>query len=344
MEPAEAVDLANTLADELNAKFMAGLGYILDQSGMDPEEEEECDSFRLVFVGGSHASRIAAAADRLGLESVNLGVPGFRVSSDTVENQCSMLQDVLFESSSRTVIIYQLLDNNVFFKAREDGSCSLTSKNTDDNTYHINGRLEYVDHTAIKSLVNTITPLLRAGGECEKIILSPLPRYMMKRCCKDRNHLVNKREDSYASDMGEALADMRDSMKDLIFGKKIRNFKVLSTTMLFMDDVDKAPEKLKEFWKDDPVHMTAEGYEELVTAVSKVISTATFNRPAHGRPGKSGGHHAGGRGGSRKRSQWVCEDDTVAHRRDEDSSGGYKKFCGGRDQPHTPRGRGAHRG
>jgi hypothetical protein len=107
-----------------------------------------------------------------------------------------------------------------------------------------------------------------------------------------------------------------------------------------MDDVDKAPEKLKEFWKDDPVHMTAEGYEELVTAVSKVISTATFNRPAHGRPGKSGGHHAGGRGGSRggsrKRSQWVCEDDTVAHRRDEESSGGYKKFCGGRDQPIPP--------
>jgi hypothetical protein len=246
-----------------------------------------------------------------------------------------MLQDVLFESNSRTVIIYQLLDNNVFFEAREDGSRSLPSKNTEDNIYHINGRLEYADHMAIKSLINIITPLLRAGGDCEKIILSPLPRYM-KRCCKDRNHLVNKREDSYASDMGEALADMRDSMKDLIFGKKIRNFKVLSTTMLFMEDVDKAPEKLREFWKDDPVHMTAEGYEELVTAISKVISNATFNRPAPGRPGKSGGHHAGGRGGSRKRSQWVCEDDTVAHRHDEDSSGGYKKFCGGRGQPQPP--------
>jgi hypothetical protein len=217
MEPAEAVDLANTLADELNAKFMAGLGYILDQSGLDPEEE--CDSYRMAFVGGSHASRMAAAADRLGLEAVNLGVPGFRVSSDTVENQCAMLQDVLFESSSRTGIIYQLLDN-VFFEAREDGSRALPSKDSEDNTYHIKGRLEYADHTAIKSLVNTITPLLRAGGECEKIILSPLPRYMMKRCCKDRNHLVNKREDSYAKDMGEALADMRDSMKDLIFGKK----------------------------------------------------------------------------------------------------------------------------
>jgi hypothetical protein len=130
--------------------------------------------------------------------------------------------------------------------------------------------------------------------------------------------------------------------KNKKFRKKIRNFKVLSTTMLFMDDEDKAPEKLREYWKDDPVHMTAEGYEELVTAVTKVISSATFNRPAHGRPGKSSGHHAGGRGGSRggsrKQSQWVCEDNTVAHRRDEDSSGGYKKFCGGRDQPNPPPG------
>jgi hypothetical protein len=110
-----------------------------------------------------------------------------------------------------------------------------------------------------------ITPLLRAGGECEKIILSPLPRYM-KRCCRNKEHLTNKRDEDYASKMGEALADIRDSMKDLVYGKKIRSFKVLNTTRLIMgDDAEEAVDNLRTFWREDPVHMTQEGYNALLT-------------------------------------------------------------------------------
>jgi hypothetical protein len=55
----------------------------------------------------------------------------------------------------------------------------------------------------VKALINGITPLLRAGGENGKIILSPLPRYM-KRCCKETDHLSNKKDGNYTSKMGEA--------------------------------------------------------------------------------------------------------------------------------------------
>jgi hypothetical protein len=39
------------------------------------------------------------------------------------------------------------------------------------------GKLEVADHMTVKMLVNTSAPLLRAGGDSEKIVLSPLPRY-----------------------------------------------------------------------------------------------------------------------------------------------------------------------
>jgi hypothetical protein len=84
--------------------------------------------------------------------------------------------------------------------------------------------LEFADHKAGKNLINTVTPLLRAGGD--KVILSPLTR-CIKRCCKNRVHLTNKADDDYAMKMRESLADIRDSMKDLIFGKRIRSFRVL---------------------------------------------------------------------------------------------------------------------
>jgi hypothetical protein len=57
-----------------------------------------------------------------------------------------------------------------------------------------------VDHTVVKGLVSSITPLLHAGGEVEKIILSPLPSYT-KRCCKEKSHLTNKKDEDYVAAM-----------------------------------------------------------------------------------------------------------------------------------------------
>jgi hypothetical protein len=40
------------------------------------------------------------------------------------------------------------------------------------------GRLDFADYSTIKNLVNLATPLFRAGSDAEKIVLSPLPRYI----------------------------------------------------------------------------------------------------------------------------------------------------------------------
>jgi hypothetical protein len=324
MEPDSAIAVIEMLVGELNAKFMTDLGEICSmESASDSEQAESSKELRLIFVGGSHADRMAAAAERLGIENVNLSVPGFRVRDDTVEQAIASLQEAVDGGNYRDIIVYQLLDNNVFFEAREDGSRALPSRSKDDQKYHINGRLEYADHAVIKNLVNTITPLLRAGGDKEKWILSPLPRYI-KRCCKDKGHLTNKKDDDYASKMGESLSEIRDSMKDLIYGKRIKAFKVLLTTKLVMgDDEDDAAENIRRFWREDAVHMTTEGYDTLVTALSNLASTAAFKRPV------KQDSASGGRGVKRK--QWVSEDDTLAHRTDD-------------KRQNWPRGRGRGRG
>jgi hypothetical protein len=281
MDPETITEMVSKLAMELNVKFMTDLrtagGF---EAGNESEDSYSCSSVRLIIIGGSHAGRLAQAAEGLGIDHVNLAMPGFRVREDTIDTACTILRETLEEGTQRDVIVYQLLDNNVFFEARCDGSRSLPDRDPDDNRYHINGKLEYADHGVIKTLVNGITPLLRAGGECEKIILSPLPRYM-KRCCKNKEHLTNKRDEDYASKMGEALADIRDSMKDLVYGKKIRSFKVRNTTQLIMgDDTEEAVENLRTFWREDPVHMTQEGYNALLTRVPYWIWLRT--RPSSG--------------------------------------------------------------
>jgi hypothetical protein len=115
--------------------------------------------------------------------------------------------------SKCNIVVFHIFDNNVFFAAGQDGSRTLPKRSTEDGKYHIPGKLELADHNVVNSLVNIAVPLLRAGGEAEKVILSPLPRYL-------KAHITNKRDKTYFAMMGESLADIKDSMKDLIFGKK----------------------------------------------------------------------------------------------------------------------------
>jgi lysophospholipase L1-like esterase len=299
---------------------------------------EHSSGFRLIFLGGSHAARLAEAADARDIEHVNLAMPGFRVCQETIDTAGIMLRETLADSVTRDIIIYQLLDNNAFFEVHEDGSRVLPSKDSEDRKYHIQGRLEYADHTAVKNLVNQITPLLRAGGTSEKIILSPLPRYM-RRCCKKKEHLVNKKEKDYAQKMGEALSNIRDSMKDLIFGKKINSFKVPNAAKLVMGD--EVVDNLRKYWNDDPVHMTSEGYDALLSSIMDIAETATFKRPII-KPV----HSSGTRGGGIKRRQWIIEDDTLAHRQygnKKFAGPGPSSFRGGNDWPRGGRG-GGHSG
>jgi hypothetical protein len=173
----------------------------------------------------------------------------------------------------------------------------------------------------IKNLVTTATPLFRAAGECEKVILSPLPRYL-KSCCGAAEHLTNKREKrKYCKAMGEAIGEMKDSIRDIVFGKKIKSFKVLLPLLLLADDEDPDTYDNLRHFLEDPVHLAEQGYTLLVEAISKAIEDGTFTRAS--RAGASAPAPATsfnlGRGAKIdrslfKRRGWVNRDDTLAHR------------------------------
>jgi hypothetical protein len=357
----KAVELVTNMAEELNQSFMTELGdpTIEDSCDASPSSEGEENSFKelkVVLVGGSHAYRLAVAADNLGLDVENLAMPGFKISDSSIENMVELLGDVVEMSEKRVVIIYQLYDNSVFFAGKQDGSRSLPVKI--DKMYHVEGRLEYADHNTIKHLVNSTIPLLRAGGDNEKIILSPLPRYM-KPCCRDKTHVTNRKEPDYFANMGTAMREIKDSIKDLVYGKKIRSFKVLEPmTLLEEEEGDLATAtKLKSYFDEDPVHLSGDGYADMLQCLLNQIMEGSFTRPYKKQTGTGSGAGSGSGTGtgkrrdvSRHRSDWVNRDDTVAHR-NERKMGGNPGQRGGARGGHNGgqrggrkdwRGRGGH--
>jgi hypothetical protein len=177
-----------------------------------------------------------------------------------------------------------------------------------DNKYHIPGRLAVVDHVIIKNLINISVPLLRAAGDYEKVVVTPLPRYL-KKCCSNKEHLTNRRERGFKNMLEESLAEVKKSTQELIHGKKIRSFCALSPLDLLADRNEDREEV--KFWDLDPAHLTPEGYTELLAAIASAATAGDYERsrimnptPAPVQKPVKVFH----------RQKWVSSDDVTAHR------------------------------
>jgi hypothetical protein len=79
-----------------------------------------------------------------------------------------------------------------------------------DNKYYVEGRLSVASKDNVKELFNAIVLILKAVGDCRKIILSPLSRYWRGPCCNDSSHHLNYNEPTYLRDLGNAVFWVRD--------------------------------------------------------------------------------------------------------------------------------------
>jgi hypothetical protein len=119
---------------------------------------------------------------------------------------------------------------------------------------HLANVVKYIIVT-IGQFLGTCVPLLRAGGNHKKVLLSPLMRYIMESYCNDPTHCTNRK--GYVRTQGDALAQIQEWMDYQAYMKRIRNFAVLNPTSLLDDgDANKATAKrIKQLWSAGPVHM-----------------------------------------------------------------------------------------
>jgi hypothetical protein len=127
-------------------------------------------------------------------------------------------------------VVYFVYDNNVYKLTKENGDIGPTVKLRGSNKHHVVEELCTVDREEFKVVLNKSVPILRAGGDLNKIVLLPLVRYAKGPCCDAHGHCTNFGEKSYMEMQGEAMAHLEEWVKYFTFSKRIRNFKVISAT------------------------------------------------------------------------------------------------------------------
>jgi hypothetical protein len=277
-------NVVDLLAETLNKTFMTDLALDFSADRENVADVSMAESTllgkRLIVIGASHATRLACALEDAGAIVIDLSIPGWRPSAESVQRMIVQLSGVLDEEySGETIIVFQLYDNGVFLSCDEDGNRALPTKHR-DGTYHVPGRLVYADRQEFRELFTTTLPLLRAGRDHTKFLLSPLVRYLGKSCCSDMSHIINSTERNYGTVAGQALKDYGTWLQDLAFTRRIRNFAVLNPNSLLRKDDPTADnaQLVRELWRDGPVHMPKDGYELLCNKLLDKMGGAKLSR------------------------------------------------------------------
>jgi hypothetical protein len=253
IEEEEEYELVNTMIDELNSKCGLELSHEFSlyrpRLTSKPEREDVPDDVieKVIMMGGSHSSRLTDELHETCLDITDISVHGWKLTDESVEEKVRELKEIVATcDEKRTTVVHQLFDNVSFMAKKPDGTRSLPQKGR-DGRYHMEGKLDIIGRDEIKKMVSTSIPLLRAGGQCRKVILTPAGRYRYTPCCTTVGHVSNLRDRNY----GQWMEEMRN----------IKRTTVIEMGQLLTPSAGQSSYlHEEEIWGEDPVHLTTKGY------------------------------------------------------------------------------------
>ncbi len=121
-------------------------------------------------------------------------------------------------------------------------------------------------------MVSTSIPLLRAGGQCRKVILTPTGRYKYNPCCSITCHVSNSRERNYVRWMEEKLTELKGTVRDYVRMRNIKRATVIEMGQLLTPTASQSGYlHEEEVWGEDPVHLTSKGYSMAAAGLESLI-------------------------------------------------------------------------
>jgi len=279
LDPVNEKFLVEVLVGELNSNFPLNLDP-------NPVLSRDCrkraaassNPVRIVTVGSSHASRLALALEAEGAEATHLRLPSWRPTANSVANAVAELIEL---SAADTVIVFQMLDSAAFYARTEDGSLIPARRDPTTNKFHVDGELVVAPKELFQPILKVCLPLLRASPSCNKLLLSPMPRYWKESCCQDPDHIPNIVDEKYEEELLSGLDGLRRLCKDFVFVNKVDKVRVLQPLQMMAESASgrrtscETAEEVQRHWGPDPVHPANSCYTALAKSVLQEISKTT---------------------------------------------------------------------
>ena len=224
-----------------------------------------------LFIGGSHAVRLASAAGTLGLDAFKIASGGWKPSKDKVDVTLRDFTEMLEYLPDGAPIVIFGLDNTAFLCVGDDGSMKPISKCVEgDSGYHVLGELAVAPERSINPGLDQLGRIVDICTGHPVYIISPIPRYISMPCCDDTEHVTNFSQADFFSTLFRDLTRLRYLVKtklpkaiivdglELVCGKGYTR--------------ERAEELSRQGWSSEPVHPTAHTYAKMALNLIEAIS------------------------------------------------------------------------
>jgi len=239
---------------------------------------------KCIIVGGSHSKNLSIAVSNLGLDTFTVTQSGWKISNDSIEAVTPALKEKIEAAPKGTPIVLFCLDNSTYFSYAPDGSMKPPAKSSPtDDKYHIEGELSVAPDRWISITIEKLNRLVSVCKENTVFVMSPLPRYVVSACCKDKSHITNYEDSDYLSNMKQELDRLNSTVK-----KRLESATLIDTMELLCagkSSLDKLEHAITTGWQQDPVHPTKHTYAKIALHLleklaepSRQPTTATAGR------------------------------------------------------------------
>jgi hypothetical protein len=218
-----------------------------------------------LVIGSSHAAHLSKLLTEQGYTTRLVSILNWRIYKGSASQLVKLAIEAIEIQEPKTIIM-QLLDNSCYFARCWDGS-RLPPTKTMDGGYHMLGEVMLCTRDTQLEHFKALKPLFDLVGKRKGLLITPMPRYLVRGCCADPEHATNVKDPQYKNKMMADFEEMRGNFKKFLFHDGYRNMKMLDP------NVDLRGLAEDEVWGEDPVHPLAAAYKKIAARVIKITNS-----------------------------------------------------------------------
>ncbi len=224
---------------------------------------------RTVLVGASHMKRLS---EHLGSDTVSLAFSGFRPKEKVIAEIANRLAEL--KLTKEDTVVLDLLSNSVFMGTDQIG-LPTEALRAEDGIYHIVGSLAVAPASVTKKILAGCSALAKVLKCTGTVLIAPIPRYVYSKCCGNSDHVDNFEDSERDEEIVLGLEGVKKIMHSWAMEHDLIYDLIDPTQLSDPSDLGLRARTTvagHALWrKDDPIHLTAEAYDDLAAAVRDTV-------------------------------------------------------------------------
>jgi len=234
---------------------------------------------RVILVGGSHMARLAEALQLGGAETRFVGAPGWVATRAGLADAAAQIQNL--KVTGEDSVVLDLWSNSAYMGTDEFGLPVRAAKASNDGKYHIVGDLQAAPKTVFEKIMQDSVAVLDAARGSKVVLVIPIPRYILNKCCTAAGHVANFGQESFSSEVYRAMEMAEQAIAACSAASDSVTTGVIEVfSCADLDLAEVCTTGGESIWgSTDPVHLSQPAYMELADSIVRSTDSEQGERP-----------------------------------------------------------------